>query len=99
MWLVRKPLHQRRPVLNPVVGDSLQADMGSRTEQPLLQVLAKSVIDCQSYDKRRNPGGDSRDRNPGDDSDKRLTALSAKISGCDEKFEAHEAFSCQLSAF
>jgi hypothetical protein len=54
-----------------------------------LQVLAKSVVDRQSYDKRRHPGSDSRHGNSSDNSDERLTAFGAKVSGSDEKFEAH----------
>jgi len=54
-----------------------------------LQVLPKSVVDCERNEERGHPGGHSCDRNPSDDSDECLPACRAKVSGSDEKFEAH----------
>jgi hypothetical protein len=98
--LLRQPVHERRPVLDAVISNAQQADMRGRAEQTLLEVLAKSIVDRQSNDQRRDPCGNSHDRDTGNDADKGLPSLGAKVSGCDEEFETHaEAISRQLSAF
>src|SRR5579863_6766517 len=99
MLLFRKPLHQRRPILDAVIGDPLEANVRSRTEKTLLQILTESVVDGEGDDERSHSGGDSDDGDTGDDPDECLTALGAEIAGRDKEFESHEAFSCQRSAF
>src|SRR5215471_9989040 len=90
MGLMRKPLHQRRPIFDPMVRDALQADVRSRSKQPLLQILAESVVDGESDHERRNTGRNTGNGDSGDDADKRLPALGAEVAGGDEEFEAHE---------
>ena len=100
MRLLRQPIHQSRPVPNPIIRDPLQTDMRSRPQQPLLQILPKPVIDGQSHDQRSHSRRHSNNRDARDDPNKRLPPLGAQIASRDEKFKAHEeAFSCQLSAF
>ena len=76
--------------------------MRGRAQQPVLQVLAESVVDGERDDQRRHSGGDSGDGNAGDDANDRLAAFGAQVAGRDEEFEAHEeklsALSRQLSA-
>ena len=76
----------------------LMCERGS--DEAILQILAKSVVDGQCDDERGYAGGYSGNRDAGDDADEGLAALGAQVAGRDEEFEAHEgAFSCQLSAF
>src|ERR1700722_4485215 len=97
---LRQPIHQRRPIAKAIVGNALQTDMRSRSQQPLLQVLTKSVVDRERYDERRHPRRHPSNGNSGDDTNKRLPPFGAQVAGRDEKFKAHaEAFSRQLSAF
>ena len=75
--------------------------MRSRTQQPILQVLAKSIVDGEGHDQRSDSGRDSGDRNASDHANDGLASFSAEIAGRDEEFEAHRrsiSFSRQLSA-
>ena len=78
------------PILDPIALDPQQIDVRGRAEQPILKILAKSVIDRQCYDERsdacRNPG----DRNPCNDADDSLTPFGAEITRGDKEFKAHE---------
>ena len=58
MRLLREPIHERGPVLDAVVGNALQADVGGGAQQALLQVLAKAVGDGH----RDHERGDARRR-------------------------------------
>ena len=66
-----------------------QVDVGCRTEQPVLQVLAKAVIDGQRDDEGGDAGRDSNNRNDGDDADNGLATLGSEISRGNEKFKLH----------
>jgi hypothetical protein len=61
----------------------------SRPEEPRLQVLSKAVIDGQRYDQRSHARRYPQDGDARDDSNECLAAFGAKVSGCDEEFEAH----------
>ncbi len=89
MRLLRQPVHKCRPLFNSVVGNPLQADMRSRTQEPLLQILTKAVVDSQRHDQRRHARSNSDHGNAGDDADKRLPPFGAQIAGRNKKFEAH----------
>jgi hypothetical protein len=67
--------------------------MRSRPQQPLLQILAESVVNGERDNEGRNPGCNSGNGDPGDDPNERLPPLGSQISGCNEEFEAHETFS------
>ncbi len=95
--LVGEAVHERGPVVNAVIGDALQADVGSRTEQTLLEVLAKSVGDGHGDHERSHAGSDTGDGDAGDDADEGLAAFGAQVAGRDEEFEAHGEVS-ELSA-
>src|SRR5208282_1526484 len=95
MRLLRQLLKQRTPIANPVAFHSQQTDVRGRTQQPRLQILPEAVVDGQRDDQRSHPRRHSQDGDPSDDADERLAALGAKITSCDEKFEAHKK---QLSA-
>ena len=64
--------------------------MRTRTEQTVLQILTKSIIDCQRHNQRSDPGSDSGDGNAGNDANHRLASFGAKVARSDEKFEAHK---------
>ncbi len=81
-----------------VVSDALQADVRSRAEQPLLQVLAKSVIDGESDDQGSDARSNSDDRDPRDDPDEGLPPFGAEIAARNEEFEAHEELQLSASA-
>ncbi len=87
--LFRKSIEQRRPILNAVVGYAKQADVRGRSDQSLLQILTKAIIDRERDDKRSHARRYPYNRNAGDDADKRLTALGAQVAGRDEEFKAH----------
>ena len=93
-------IHQRAPVLDAVALDAQQIDMRSRTQQPILQVLAESVVDGQRDHERSYSRSYSRDRDAGDDANHGLAPFGAEVAGGDEEFKAHgKAVSCQHSAF
>ena len=101
MRLFGKALQQRRPILDAVVGYAQEAYVRSGSDEALLQVLAKAVVDGQRDDERSHARGYSDDRNAGDDADERLAALGAQVAGRDEEFKAHaehSAVSSELSA-
>jgi hypothetical protein len=74
--------------------------VGSGTEQAILQVLTKAIVNGECDDEGSNSGSDSKDGNSRDDANESLAALGAQVSGSDEEFKSHgRAFSRQLSAF
>jgi hypothetical protein len=98
MRLLGEAVHERGPVLDAVIGDTLQADVRSGTQQALLEVLAKAVGDGHGDYERGHARGDSGDGDASDDADEGLAALGAQVAGRDEEFEAHEeGISCQPS--
>ena len=80
MRLFGKALQQRRPVLDAVVGHAQQADMRSGSDQALLQILAKAVVDGESDDERSHARGYSDDRDAGNNADKGLSPLGAQVT-------------------
>src|SRR6202035_3071186 len=101
MGLFGEAIEERRPVFDAVVGDAEEADVGGGSDEALLQVLAKAVVDGEGDDEGSHAGGYSDNRDAGDDADKRLAALGAQVAGRDEEFKAHGlwAFGFRLSAF
>ncbi len=89
MRLFGKALEQRRPILDAVVGYAQQADVRSGSDEALLQVLAKAVVDGQRDDERSHARRYSDNRDAGDDADESLAALGAQVAGRDEEFKAH----------
>ena len=81
---------QRGPILDAVALHAQQADVGGRTEQTLLQVLPKPVVDSKRDDQRSYTRRYPQDGDRGDHADERLPALGAKITSCNEEFEAHQ---------
>jgi len=94
--LFREAIEKRGPVLDAVVGDAEQADVGSGADETLLQVLAETVVDGEGDDEGGDAGGDADHGDRGDDADEGLAAFGAQVASGDEEFEAHEG--CQLSA-
>ncbi len=80
---------KRRPIFDAIVGDAEEADVGGGSDEALLQILAKAVVDGEGDDERGYAGGDPNDRNAGDDADEGLPSFCSQVSGCDEEFEAH----------
>ena len=70
--------------------------MGTRTEKTVLQILTKSIVDCQSHDQGSDPRRHAGDGNAGNDANHRLAPFGAKVARGDKKFEAHRSY--QLSA-
>ena len=89
MGLFGEAIEERRPVFDAVVGDAEEADVGGGSDEALLQVLAKAVVDGEGDDEGSHAGGYSDNRDAGDDADKRLAALGAQVAGRDEEFKAH----------
>ena len=80
MPLFCQPIHQRMPIFDPVALNQQQIYVGGRTEQPILKILAKSVVDSERHHERshtcRNPG----DGNAGNDTDDSLAPLGAEVA-------------------
>ncbi len=66
--------------------------MRTRTEKTVLQVLTKSIVDCQRDHQGSDSGSNSSDGNASDDANHRLAPFSAKVARGDEKFEAHRSY-------
>src|ERR1700680_1210580 len=99
MRLLRKTVQHRRPILDAIVRDAHQADVRSRTQQTLLQVLANPVVDGQRHNQRSYTRRHPRNRDARDNADKGLAPLGTQVSASDKEFKAHEwLFSRQLSA-
>ena len=98
MRLFGEAIEQWRPILDAVVGYPQQADVRGRSNEALLQILAKAVVDGERDDERSHARGYSDDRDAGDDADESLAAFGAQVAGRDEEFEAHEEASRQLLA-
>src|SRR5271157_5679293 len=80
---------QRLPVADSVGFDAQQIDVGCGTEETVLQVLAKSVINGQRDDERGDTGRDSNNRNDSNDSDYGLAALGPQIPRGNKEFKLH----------
>jgi hypothetical protein len=89
MRLLGEAIQESGPVFNAIVGDALQADIGGRAEQPLLQVLPKSIVDSEGDHERSHAGGNSSDGDCGDNANESLAPLGAEIAAGDKQFEAH----------
>jgi len=81
---------QRTPVADAIAFDAEEADVGGRTKQAGLQVLAKTVVDGERDDERSDSGGDASDGDGGDEADDGLPSFCAKVTSGDEELEAHE---------
>src|SRR5579864_2527002 len=92
MWLFLQSLHQRTPIANAVVHGAQQINVGGRSQQAILQVLSKTIINSERDDERSNSGCNSSDRNSRDYAYNGLLALGAQIPRCDKKFEAHGSY-------
>jgi hypothetical protein len=93
MRLLRQAVHERGPVFDAVVGDALQGDVRRGSQQALLEVLTKSVIDSEGDDERGDSGSDSDNGDAGDDADESLAPFRTEIAAGYEKFKAHEEVS------
>ena len=92
MRLFGKTFEQRRPIFDAVVGYAQQADMRGGSDEAILQILAKAVVDGECDDERSDARGYSDNRDAGDDADEGLPALGAQVAGRDEEFKAHGGF-------
>jgi hypothetical protein len=63
--------------------------MGSRSEQTILEVLAKTVVDCERNHERSDSRSDADNGYRSYHSDDRLPALGPEISRGDEELECH----------
>ena len=99
MRLLLEAIHQRTPVVHPIPHGAQKINVRSRAQQPVLQILAESVVHGQRDHQRRHTSRNSGDREPRNHADDGLLALSAKVAGRDEEFESHGAVSIQHSAF
>jgi hypothetical protein len=96
--LFRKTFEERRPIFDAVISYAEQADVRGGSNEALLQVLAKSIVDGEGDDERGDAGGDSEDGDAGDDADESLASFGTQVAGRYEEFKAHErAISSQLS--
>jgi hypothetical protein len=74
--------------------------VGSRAQEALLEILAKSVGDGHGDYERGHACRDSGNRDAGDDADEGLASFCAQVARRNEEFEAHEeAIRRQISAF
>src|SRR5215467_16079710 len=89
MRLLLQSCHQRSPVANAVTHGSQQIHMRRRSQQAILQVLPKSVVNREGNDQRRNSGGHAGDGDSRDHANDGLLALSTQIARRDEEFETH----------
>ena len=89
MRLPAKALEKWLPVPNTVILYTDQINVGGGTEQAVLQVLTKTIVDGESDHQRGNPGSDPSYGNTGDDADHGLPAFRPEISRSDKKFETH----------
>src|SRR5271165_2371123 len=87
--LFGKTFEERRPIFDAIVGDAEQADVRGGSDEALLQVLAKSIVNGEGDDERGDTGGDSEDGDAGDDADEGLTSLRTQISSCDKQLKPH----------
>ena len=55
MRLLAEPVHQRLPVLDAIALRPQNIHVGSRTQQPVLQILAEAVVDGERNDERSTP--------------------------------------------
>src|SRR5258706_15412433 len=92
MRLFRQPIKQRRPIPDAVVGDPEQADVRRGSDEALLQILAKAVVDGERNDERGHTRSYPDNRDASNDPNKRLPPFGAQVAGRDEEFEAHEGF-------
>ena len=87
--LLLQSRQQRLPVADAVALDAQQVDVRSRAQQPVLQVLAKAVVDGQRDDERGDARRHSDDGDDGDDADDGLPPLGPQIARRYEEFELH----------
>ena len=71
--------------------------MGSGTQQTILQILTKPVINCERNDERSYARSNAGNRNAGDYTNDCLPAFGTEIPRGDKEFEAHETLSCRAS--
>src|SRR5579863_708663 len=86
--LFRQPVHERTPVADPVTLNAQQIDVRSRAEQAVLEILAKSIVDGESDDKRGDSGSHSGDGDASDYANDGLAPFGAQISGRNKKFKS-----------
>ena len=87
--LLLQARQQRLPVANAVAFHAQQIDVRGRAEQPVLQVLAESVVDGQRDDERSNASRDSDDGDYGDDANDGLPPFGPQVARRYEEFELH----------
>ncbi len=80
---------QRLPVADAVGFHPQQVDVRRGAQQPVLKVLAESVIDGQRDDERGHACRDSYDRDDGDDANDGLAAFGPEIPRGNKEFELH----------
>ena len=89
---VRLLLHarqQRLPVANAVALNAQQVDVRSRSEQAILQILTKAVVDRQRDNQRSYARRHSNDRDDRDHADHGLSAFGPQIARSYKKFKLH----------
>ncbi len=89
MGLLLQAREQCLPVADAVAFDTQQIDVRGGTEQPVLQVLTKSVVDGQRDDERSHASRHSNDGDDGDDADDSLSPLGPQVARGYEEFELH----------
>ena len=96
MRLLLQSRKQVLPVADAIAFDAQQVDVRSRTEQALLQVLAKSVVDGQRDDERSDARRDSDNGDDGDDPNDGLAPFGPQITRRDKEFELHAESSAKV---
>ena len=71
--------------------------MRSRAQQPILQVLPKTIVDGQRNNQRSHARGHAHHGNHGHQAHYSLAPFGAKIASGDEEFKTHKG--CPLPAF
>ncbi len=77
--LLLQSREQRLPIANTIALHPQQVDVRRRTQQAVLQVLAKPVVDGQRDDQRRDARRHSNNRDHGDDPDDGLPPFGPQI--------------------
>jgi hypothetical protein len=82
-------VEQWTPIANAIALRTFEAHMSSRSQQTILQILAKSIVDCEGDNQRRNSSRDSDDGDGRDHSNHGLAALGSQVSRGNEELEWH----------
>src|SRR5437763_15104875 len=99
MRLLLQAAQQPLPTTDATRLDAGKIHVRGRSQQAVLKVLPKAVVDGQSDDERGHSRSHTDDGNNGDDTHDALTALGAKITGSNKKLESQAIYSLRHVRF